>query len=312
MTPTVAEVVAEIQSLLGDEAGRVFTSALAKKGYKRAYEYLRGAMIKDQIPRVVEIVETSLGALATELVPADIGISNFGELIELSERTPGTNEDYVPLEEGDLNGNAVTGTTLGVFEWRGDTFHFYGATANRQIRIRYYDSGVAPDLDDSSVGIDGSLNFLSVYGAAKVGPSKGYDDGEIQRWKIEALGPRMDGSGGLLFDLLQPMVRASQRVQRQPQPYSVGNYSWRRARRPLYIAAPPATTGVEQVLTITGTIDGENPTFSLSQLPQDLDLYRNGILQYPNVAYTLNGTIVTFLPGYVPQVGDLLRAKATI
>lgn len=312
MTPTVAQVVEAIQTKLGDSAGRIFTSALCKKGYVNAYEYLRGQMIKDQIPRVVEVVTTSLQAYATELVPEDIGIANFGELVSISERTPGTNDNFVDLEEGELNGNATAATTLGVFEWRLDTFHFYGATGSRQIRIRYYDSGTAPTSDENSVGIDGSLLFLSTYGAADIGPSKGYDDAEVQRWWKAAIGPQLDGRGGHIFDLLSIMVRSLSRVQRQQPPYGVGSYSWRRARRPLYIAAPPATTGVEQVLTITGSIDGENFTFSLSGLPQDLDLYRNGILQYPNVAYTLNGTIVTFLPGYVPQPGDLLRAKATI
>lgn len=310
MTPTVAEAVAEIQSLLGDEAGRVFTSALATKGFNRAYERMRQEMIKDQVPRIVSVVDYTLPAGTFSLSPDDAGITNFGELIELAERHPGTDQDFIPLVEGDLlNGRA--GSSLGIFEWRGDAFYFYGSTNSRELRIRYYDSGTPPT--SGSVGIDGSLAFLSYYGAAAVGPSKGYDDAEIQRMRVMALGPKLDGSGGYLYDLIAPMVRASQRVQRQPRPYSAGDgYGWRRLRPPLYIAAPPATTGVEQVLTISGTIDGENPTFTLSALPQDLDLYKNGVLQYPNVAYTLNGTVVTFLPGYIPNVGDLLRAKATV
>ncbi len=313
MTPTVAEVVAEIQSLLGDEAGRTFTGALALKGYQRAYRRIREEMLKDQVPRTVEVIEGSvLPAGTTVLTPANLGITNFGELIELSERQPGTTEDYIPLVEGDLL-NGRQGDALRIFEWRGDSFYFYGSNNSREIRIRYYDSGDPPTDLSVSVGIDGSLPFLSYYGATTIGPSKGYDDAEINRMRVMALGPRLDGSGGMLYDLIAPMVRASSRVQRQPQPYGVDrNYSWRRARPPLYIEAPPATTGVQQPLTVSGTIDGENATFSLSQLPQDLNLYKNGVLQYPNVAYTIAGTVVTFLPGYIPQVGDLLLAKATV
>lgn len=301
MTPTVAEVVAEIQSLLGDEAGRVFTTALAEKGYQRAYHRLREEMLKDQIPRVVTVATYILPAGTYSFSPADAGISNFGELIEMHERTPGTTDDWIPVAEGDLL-NGRQGDALQIFEWRADGFYFYGSTNSRELRLRYYDSGTPPA--SGSVGIDGSLPFLSYYGAAEIGPSKGYDDAEIQRMRKRA--------DEFLYNLVAPMVRASQRVQKQPQPYGVDrNYSWRRARPPLYIEAPPATT-VEQVLTISGTIDGTNDTFVLSQNPQFLRIFNNGLLQYPDVAYTRNGIVVTFLPDYIPQPGHLLRAEAEI
>jgi hypothetical protein len=310
MTPTVAEVVAEIQSLLGDEPKRVFPDTLALKGFNRAYERLQHELIKDQVPRIVAVTTYTLPAGTTSFTPADAGISNFGELIAMHERQPGTSDEWVELVEYELL-NGRQADALRIFEWRGDAFYFYGSSNSREVRLRYYDSGIPPTT--GTVGIDGSMLFLSYYGAAAVGPSKGYDDAEIQRMRVMALGPRMDGSGGFLYDLVAPMVRASQRVQRQPQPYGVeSNYSWRRVRPPLYIEAPPATGGMEQVLTISGTIDGANDTFTLSALPQDLDLYKNGLLQYPGTAYTLNGTIVTFLPDYIPQPGDLLRAKATV
>lgn len=309
MVPTVEEVAAEIQSLLGDESGRVFTTALAIKGFQRAYYYLRAAMLKDQIPQLVQVVTYTVPAGTLELSPANIGISNFGELIGIDERSPATTEDWVPLVEGDLN-NGRQASSLGVFEWRGDGFFFFGSNTSREIRVRYYDTGVAPAA--GSIGIDSALPFLSYYGASAVGPSKGYDDAEIQRMRALALGPRLDGSGGFLYELLQPMVRASQRVQRQPRPYGAGTYTWRRLRAKPYIAAPPATQGVEQVLTVSGAVDGVNDIFTLSQFPQDLDLYVNGLLQYPGVAYELNGTVVTFYPEYIPGPGALLRAKASI
>jgi hypothetical protein len=309
MIPTVAEVQAEIQSLLGDEEGRVFTAALALKGYKRAYRYMREAMLKDQVPRAVTVVLYTVPANTTVLTPATAGIADFGELIELAERTPSTTEDFVSLVEGELLNGQQT-TSLGIFEWRGDSWYFYGADTSRELRIRYYDSGAAPE--SGSVGVDGSIDFLATYGATTIGPGKGYDDSEIQRMRREALGPNLDGNGGLLFNLVQPMVRGLQRVQRQPRPYGAGSYSWRRSRPPLYIAAPPATEGLIQLLTISGTQDGENATFTLSQLPQRLYLFNNGIRLYPDVAYTLNGTVLTFLSGYIPQPTDLLYAEATV
>lgn len=310
MIPTVSQVVTKIQSLLGDDAGRVFDTALATDGYMEAYRYLRQAMIQDQIPAATKVVTWVFGAGLGSLTPADAGISDFGELIEIAERRAGTTDDWVPLleSEGLLNGSS--GSSLGIFEWREDTFYFYASTNTQELRIRYYDSG-SPPLT-GPVGIDGSFDFLTCYGAAQIGPSRGYDPNECLRLERKALGPRLDGSGGLLYSLLQPMVRSLQRVQQQPLPYTAGRPSWRRARPSLYIAAPPTQGTVTQVLTISGVQDGENPTFQLSQLPQFLELFKNGVLMYPGVSYVLNGTVVTFAWDAIPQSYDLLRAQAIV
>jgi hypothetical protein len=310
MIPTVAEVTEEIQSLLGDVEGRVFDSALALIGFKRAYRQLRQQMIKDQLPGVVSVVTFTVPASTTTLTPAAAGISNFGELIEIAERTPGTTESFVPMVELGTMATTDPATTLGWFEWREESFQFYGSSVTREVRIRYYDSGVPPT--SGSVGIDGSLDFLAHFGAAAIGPSRGYDSAEILRLRTLAMGERLDGSGGMLYDLIQPMVRSLQRVQRQPRPYGAGAYSWKRSRPPLYIAAPPAEGGVTQIFSIAGSIDGVNTTFTLSAYPQHLDLYNNGLLQYPDVAYTRTGPVVTFLVGYIPQTGDLLRAEGIV
>lgn len=310
MIPTVTEVVQEIQSLLGDVEGRVFDSALALRGFQRAYRQMRQQMIKDQIPGVVRVATYTVPANTTMLLPETVPITNFGELIEIAERTPGTGEAFVPMVEVEALTNAELSTTLGIYEWREEAFQFYGANVSREIRIRYYDSGTAPA--GGSVGVDGSLDFLAHYAAASIGPSQGYDSAEILRLRTLAMGPRLDGSDGMLYDLIQPMVRSLQRVQRQPRPYMAGSYSWRRSRPPLYIAAPPAENGLIQVFTIAGVQDGVNQTFTLSQYPQHLDLYNNGILQYPDVAYTRNGPVITFLFGYIPQPTDLLRAEGIV
>jgi hypothetical protein len=68
-----------------------------------------------------------------------------------------------------------------------------------------------------------------------------------------------------------------------------------------------------QIITfgISGTQDGVHTTFILSQAPQHLFLFNNGLFQYPALAYTLTGTEITFLPGYIPQPGDQLHAEGT-
>jgi hypothetical protein len=62
--------------------------------------------------------------------------------------------------------------------------------------------------------------------------------------------------------------------------------------------------------TISGTLDGTNGTFTISQVPLagSLAIYRNGLLQAAGVDYTLTGTTVTFLPNSVPRSTDIISA----
>jgi hypothetical protein len=107
-------------------------------------------MIKDQLPGVVSVVTFTVPALTTTLTPAGAGISNFGELIEIAERTPGTTESFVPMVELGTMTTTDPATTLGWFEWREESFQFYGADVTREVRIRYYDSGVRRRVDQSA------------------------------------------------------------------------------------------------------------------------------------------------------------------
>jgi hypothetical protein len=59
----------------------------------------------------------------------------------------------------------------------------------------------------------------------------------------------------------------------------------------------------------SGTINGINPTFTLSGIPyppSSLQLFRNGILQQQSGDYTLASGRVTFMSASIPQPGDIL------
>lgn len=61
--------------------------------------------------------------------------------------------------------------------------------------------------------------------------------------------------------------------------------------------------------TPSGTVNGVNTTFTLSQTPSptaSLYVYRNGVLQTPGVDYTLSGDVITFMSGFIPQTNDVL------
>jgi len=60
---------------------------------------------------------------------------------------------------------------------------------------------------------------------------------------------------------------------------------------------------------ISGVLDGSNPTFGLPDAPNpatSLHLYRNGIRLSAGIDFTLAAGIITFKPGAIPQVGDIL------
>lgn len=60
-----------------------------------------------------------------------------------------------------------------------------------------------------------------------------------------------------------------------------------------------------------GTIDGNNTTFTLANVPNpaaSLALFRNGMAQQASVDYTLTGSTIQFQTGAVPQPGDTLLA----
>lgn len=60
--------------------------------------------------------------------------------------------------------------------------------------------------------------------------------------------------------------------------------------------------------TPAGTVNGTNPTFTLTVIPASLLLFRNGVLQDEGVDYTLVSQTITFMSGAIPQVGDILIA----
>lgn len=70
--------------------------------------------------------------------------------------------------------------------------------------------------------------------------------------------------------------------------------------------------------TLSGVVDGINPTFTLAQVPNPTSsvlLMKNGVCLFEGVGYTINGVTVTYQTGYIPQppsggdlTGDLVRA----
>ncbi len=73
-----------------------------------------------------------------------------------------------------------------------------------------------------------------------------------------------------------------------------------------------ASFGFVDAETPSGTVDGSNSSFTLSETPSpsaSLRLYRNGLLQKASVDYELTGNTINFLSVSIPQSGDILQAS---
>jgi len=67
--------------------------------------------------------------------------------------------------------------------------------------------------------------------------------------------------------------------------------------------------------TPTGAVDGVNTLFTLVQSPNpaaSLAVYRNGMRIRSGLDYTSIGATITFAPGYIPQIGDIIQCAYRI
>ncbi len=71
---------------------------------------------------------------------------------------------------------------------------------------------------------------------------------------------------------------------------------------------PPTYSDAE---TPAGALDGVNGTFTLANTPlgSSLAIFRNGLYMTANLDYTLTGSTIQFVPGAIPQPGDVLAAS---
>lgn len=307
MIPSVDEVLLLAAQLLGDPTQRKFNDAKLQPFFELAYEELTGEMARHHVRKQKRAVTYALPANTTSLTPLTASISNFGELIRMEERPYGSSELYTRVRPVDSLPQNTATDLLHWVEWSDDTWRFIGATQAIQLRITYWDSGAAPT--SGSVGIDGSKNFLAYRTAANAGIPAGNVELAVEYDK-QARGPYRDGGGGFIHALIQAMVVAEQKVQIQLPAYTAQPYNAVYLSTGLAAGSDGGTSvGAPTNTVITGTIDGANDTFTIPSSPLRMLLYRNGTLIDENTAYTLSGTTITFLPGYIPQTGDTLRAE---
>lgn len=296
------------------------------EAFGEAYDAMFQAFLVGQVPRIKQILIIGVGgtgspfvAGTTSLTPASVGITDFADYVELRERLSGSTELWRRLESREQLTQRVQTDRLLEFVWREDTFYFIGATTNRDLELTYETSGTAPTSDSTSIGVDGCLTFLANYAAGVAGQRKGYDEIAQRCWNL-AVGSRYNDGilGGELFRITQARVRSEQKTQIAPRPFTTVRRGWPMWRAPYIAAQQPQGTGMapSQFTTADGTItptpNGSTTQFFLAYPVSTVAVYLNGDLMTKGVDYTAGANVVTFLPGQVPQSGDLVTVEGWV
>lgn len=62
--------------------------------------------------------------------------------------------------------------------------------------------------------------------------------------------------------------------------------------------------------SVKGVIDGTNAVFTLGVVVPRAMIFRNGVAMTLNTDCTFSGQTIVFLPGHIPQAGDIITALA--
>lgn len=140
-----------------------------------------------------------------------------------------TQQRFSEVQGQDLDLQGLDGQPtqyLGVYIWRDEQFNFIGATGTQQLRVTYWASGSPPVNDQTTIGIDDSIDFLACMTASTSARSLGFYD-LAERLKADALGPDPGVMGGLLLDFVNLQIRQMQRdPQRRRLPFRDRRSRW--------------------------------------------------------------------------------------
>jgi len=164
MPDTAGQVITESKALLNDLGGVFYTTEALlpylNKAYRELQDYYNLHGLKTTVD-VSAIFPIPAGLLVMNVSPADML-----RPIELAERSPGSSDQFVEMDERSWEPDTPQSTHLRFWIWREEVINFLGATADREVRIRYVKS-LSPFVGESSnVGIINAKSVLAARTAA--------------------------------------------------------------------------------------------------------------------------------------------------
>ncbi len=225
---TAGQVTTLVRALLNDSAGNLFTDGLLLPYLNSAYRKVQRELANIQSSTFIVDNTTIVVAAVTAVDPSMQVVINDATAppnqlptdllvpLKLWERKNASSDNFSEMVDlTDVGGlpSSPQGSTLRVWEWRGDGLYFLGATQDQQVRVRY--AKAYPDLADvnSNILIRNAQDVLAYFTAAMAAMARGSPLAE--KWS--------QAGEDALEDLL---IRASHREQRSVRRRRP--FSWRR------------------------------------------------------------------------------------
>jgi hypothetical protein len=160
---TAAEAYDSARSYLNDVGSQIWTNAKLRPFLVEAHRDLQLALWLNGLPVLKEkSAILQVAALAKELANQPAVLL---EPISMKERTAGSQEDWMNMEESDFEADVVPVQVLRCWTWREERIVFVGSTASREVLLRYMKSLTLPVSENSTLGFIFAEVFLGPHTA---------------------------------------------------------------------------------------------------------------------------------------------------
>lgn len=203
MAYTASEPLAEAKVLLNDPEGHIYPDDKLIPIMQKAYRELQlkmqlnGLAVLKEISTTIQVPVNTLALVDGALLPADLIYP-----IALEERTPGSSEDWTEMDEVEWEPSIDQTNTLRFWNFREEEIKLVGATAAREIRIKYQKGLTRITGTTTPISIIGAVTFLASRTAAIAAMVLGENPQRAEAINGDA--------GGALFDLIALLVKKNQ------------------------------------------------------------------------------------------------------
>lgn len=167
MAILASEPLIEAKVLLNDPNGTIYVDSQLIPLLQKAYRELQTKMMLNGLPVLKEATTPQVVAAGTDKLGDGSGLpTDFVYPIELAERTPGSNEFFIPMTETQWELDEAPVPFLRYWNWREEEIKFLGATADREVRIRYMKGLTRITDSNTPIGINNAVSFLASRTAA--------------------------------------------------------------------------------------------------------------------------------------------------
>ncbi len=220
MAVLVSDVIAESAALLNDPSQTLYTNTKILPFVKKAYQELENHCIANGIPVVNEVsavLDVAAAATTIATQPTDMV-----EPIWLGERPDGssTGTTYTPMIERAWDPNEEQTDTLRYWVWREESIKLLGATAAREVLLRYHKNfGAGSITTASTIAVSNGKTFLAARSAALASVFLGENESRAAALQNDA--------DVALETLIATSIRRSQNLPARRRPFKVSlRRSW--------------------------------------------------------------------------------------